>query len=97
MPMVDKEGADKPLEKGGEGDCSEGPIKKRKCTDILCCLFFIAHWLLLLVVFSMICSMSKLSHCVGRELVVCTGSRGAQEVRTTCIGRAWVVLFWGAG
>jgi hypothetical protein len=35
---------DKPFEKGGEHDCSDGPVKKRGCTDIPCCLLFLAHW-----------------------------------------------------
>jgi len=29
--------------KGGKNDVSNGPVKKRHCTDILCCLLFIAH------------------------------------------------------
>lgn len=35
---------DKPIEKGGENDCSDGPVKKRGCTDIPCCMIFLAHW-----------------------------------------------------
>ena len=52
-PVAEKESAggpggegyeDKPLEKGGENDCSQGPVKKRSCTDVFCLLLFIAHW-----------------------------------------------------
>jgi len=35
---------DKPFEKGGENDCSNGPVKSRGCTDIPCCMVFLAHW-----------------------------------------------------
>lgn len=44
---------DKPLEKGGDGDCSNGPVQNRKCTDILCCVAFLAHWLAFIVVMGM--------------------------------------------
>mmetsp|Transcript_59842 Transcript_59842/g.142551 ORF Transcript_59842/g.142551 Transcript_59842/m.142551 type:complete len:923 (-) Transcript_59842:163-2931(-) len=40
----------KPLEKGGQGDISEGPCKNRGCTDILCLLLFVASWVLFVVV-----------------------------------------------
>ena len=44
---------DKPLEKGGENDCSSGPVSKRGCTDILCCIIFVAHWVLFLILAGM--------------------------------------------
>eukprot|EP00386_Alphamonas_edax_P016284 GDKI01049728.1.p1 GENE.GDKI01049728.1~~GDKI01049728.1.p1 ORF type:complete len:698 (+),score=293.01 GDKI01049728.1:120-2213(+) len=36
----------KKVDKGGEDDISAGPFpyEKRKCTDILCFLLFVAHW-----------------------------------------------------
>lgn len=43
---MEKEDANKPMEKGGENDCSQGPVQKRGCTDIICCGVFIAHWVL---------------------------------------------------
>jgi hypothetical protein len=41
---------DKPMEKGGDDDCSSGPVEKRGCTDILFCLLFVAHWIGFVVV-----------------------------------------------
>ena len=39
-----------PIMKNSENDPSKGPVKKRKCTDILFCILFIVHWLGFLVV-----------------------------------------------
>ena len=46
-PVID----DKPMEKGGAEDCSSGPVKNRGCTDIICCLAFIAHWVVFIMLF----------------------------------------------
>lgn len=34
----------KQFEKGGPNDISNGPVKQRGCTDILCLIVFILHW-----------------------------------------------------
>merc|ERR1719352_1863522 len=31
------------FEKGGDRDVSEGPLKNRRCTDVLCIFLFLAH------------------------------------------------------
>ncbi|CAD7940129.1 unnamed protein product [Amoebophrya sp. A120] len=41
---------DKPLEKGGENDCSNGPVKNRGCTDIFCLIAFAAHWVVFIII-----------------------------------------------
>ncbi|CAE8642673.1 unnamed protein product, partial [Polarella glacialis] len=30
-------------QKGGDGDLTDGPVKSRKCTDLVCVLLFLAH------------------------------------------------------
>lgn len=32
------------MKKGSAEDCSRGPVKNRGCTDILCLIIFLAHW-----------------------------------------------------
>lgn len=39
-----------PIQKGGEDDCSDGPVTKRKVTDVCCLVAIIVHWFLFLVV-----------------------------------------------
>lgn len=33
-----------------ENDVLEGPLKHRKCTDVLCCLFFAAFWIFVFII-----------------------------------------------
>lgn len=44
---------DKKLEKGGDEDCSEGPVDKRSCTDPQCCILFCGHWVVFIAVSAM--------------------------------------------
>jgi solute carrier family 44 protein 1 (choline transporter-like protein)/choline transporter-like protein 2/4/5 len=53
MGCGDKPDKDKKLEKGGDSDCSEGPIEKRSCTDPQCCLLFCGHWVVFVAVAAM--------------------------------------------
>lgn len=39
------------FEKGGDNDCSNGPVEKRGCTDILCFLLYGAHFALFFSLF----------------------------------------------
>ncbi|CAD7931268.1 unnamed protein product [Amoebophrya sp. A25] len=41
---------EKPLEKGGENDCSNGPVKNRGCTDIFCTALFAVHWVVFIII-----------------------------------------------
>ncbi|KAF4670391.1 hypothetical protein FOL47_002068 [Perkinsus chesapeaki] len=40
----------KPMQKGGKEDVSNGPVKNRKCTDVLMYILFLAHLALFVVV-----------------------------------------------
>jgi hypothetical protein len=44
---------DAKMEKGGDSDCSSGPIQNRSCTDPQCCLLFVVHWVLFVLVAAM--------------------------------------------
>jgi len=35
---------DDKFQKGGKDDISSGPVKSRHCTDLPCCVLYIAHW-----------------------------------------------------
>merc|ERR1719487_1753410 len=45
MPAISPEGeGGAQFQKGGDNDISNGPIKKRGCTDIACLCIYLIHW-----------------------------------------------------
>uniref|UniRef100_A0A0G4GK33 Uncharacterized protein n=1 Tax=Chromera velia CCMP2878 TaxID=1169474 RepID=A0A0G4GK33_9ALVE len=44
MSSTEKEPKGEKFEKGGDLDVSNGPVKKRRCTDVIWCLLFLVHW-----------------------------------------------------
>jgi len=48
--VASEDGTAGKYQKGGENDLANGPCEKRGCTDVLCCILFIAHLVLYVLV-----------------------------------------------
>mmetsp|Transcript_95035 Transcript_95035/g.188268 ORF Transcript_95035/g.188268 Transcript_95035/m.188268 type:complete len:960 (-) Transcript_95035:85-2964(-) len=47
---VNEDPDNKPFEQGGENDISRGPLPNRTCTDVVCLVTFLIHWLVFVIV-----------------------------------------------